>query len=272
MAKFEIVGQKPLKGEVLISGAKNAALKILPAAILASSPSEISNVPDILDIRKMIEILESIGARVEFKDNVVKIDPTNVSSFRPDEKLVKQLRGSIVLAGALLAKFNRATFTEPGGCLIGSRAIDDHLDVFSQYGIKTSLRNGRYEMHGKPKATNITLKNMSVTATENAILTSVFSEGTTAINVAACEPEIGDLIEFLNKMGARIEGKDSHTIKITGVKTLSGAKHTILPDRIEAGTFIMTGVATNSEITVGPLVFFSFISSLKTFRGCRCNL
>lgn len=254
MAKFIISGPTKLSGEINIGGAKNSALKILPAAILASSSSTISNVPDILDIRKSISILESIGAKISFSDHTVQIDPSEVNSSHPDEKLIKKLRGSIVLVGALLSKFGQATFSQPGGCLIGSRPIDDHLDLFRQLGVNISENDGIFSFEGHPRAGKIVLNKMSVTATENAILATVLSPGTTEIHVAAAEPEIADLANYLNKMGAKITGAGTHVITINGVTELSGVEYEIMPDRIEAGTYLMAAIATNSEVTIGPVV------------------
>jgi len=254
MSQFKIIGQQKLHGKVNILGAKNAALKIIPAAILGNSASIISNVPDIIDIEKMIKILDSIGAKTEFSGNTVTIDPTKINSYKPDKELIKKLRGSIVLVGALLSKFGRAHFFQPGGCLIGARSIDDHLDIFEQLGVKIRVKDGEYDLSGYPKAGHIVLKKMSVTATENAILSTVLSNGITHIHAAAAEPEIADLANFLNKMGASVSGAGTHEITVTGVKTLTGANHQIIPDRIEAGTFLMLAIATNAELEIGPIV------------------
>jgi len=254
MSKFRIIGRKELSGEVTVSGAKNAALKILPAAILASSPSIIKNVPKILDIEKMVSIIASIGADIKLENNVVTIDPANINSTHPDEKMVKKLRGSIVLVGALLSRFGEAVFSQPGGCLIGARSIDDHLDVFRQLGIDIEYKGDKFIFKGKPKAGIVVLNKMSVTATENAILATVLSPGTTHIHVAAAEPEITDLANYLNKMGAKITGAGTHDITVVGVSELHGTEYEILPDRVEAGTYIMIGIMANSEITVGPFV------------------
>lgn len=254
MAYFRMSGPTTLKGDILVSGAKNAALKILPAAILAETPSVITNVPDILDIQKMIEILRSIGAEIEFFNNTVKIDPRKINSYHPDEKLIKKLRGSIVLVGPLLSKFGKAVFSEPGGCLIGARSIDDHLDLFRSLGVKIVYKDGRYTMSGHPRVGSIVLKKLSVTATENAMMASVLSKGTTTIHAAAAEPEIADLAKYLNKMGADISGAGTHDIVVKGVSRLTGTDHTTLPDRIEAATFLIAAISTNSEVTIGPLV------------------
>lgn len=254
MSKFKIKGPCKLHGEIRVSGAKNAALKILPASILADTPSTITNIPDITDVRKMIEILESIGAKIEFDGEKAIVDPRGVNSYTPDDKLMKQLRGSIVLIGPLLAKFAKASFSQPGGCLIGARPIDDHLDIFAQMGVKVSETEDKYFLKGKPRASKIILNKMSVTATENAIMASVLSPGKTHIHVAAAEPEIADLAKFLNSMGAKIEGAGTHDITIEGVNKLYGSTHEIIPDRIEAGTFLILGLATDSRLKIGPIV------------------
>lgn len=254
MAKFEIEGQQKLHGTILISGAKNAALKILPASILADTSSVILNVPNISDISTTANILKSIGAKIEIQNHVATIDPSHVDSYKPDADLVKHLRGSIVLIGPLLAKFGRAEFSQPGGCLIGARPIEDHLDIFRQMGVKIVLKNNTYFLSGKPKSGTIVLNKLSVTATENAIMATVLSPGITKIHVAAAEPEIVDLADFLNKMGAKISGAGTHDIIIEGVGKLHGTKHNIIPDRIEAGTYLMAAIATNSEVKIGPVV------------------
>ena len=252
--RFKVRGSNKLSGEVAIKGAKNAALKIIPAAILASSPSVIKNVPRISDMEKLVEIIKSIGAEIEFIGNEVRIDPRKINSFHLDEGLVKKLRGSIVLAGPLLARFEEVILSQPGGCLIGARPIDDHLDVFRQMGVKIDYRDEKFFLTGKPKAGDIVLGKMSVTATENAMMAAVLSPGKTVIHVAAAEPEIKDLADFLNKMGAKIKGAGTHEIEIEGVDKLEGVEYEVLPDRIEAGTYIIAGLITGSEITVGPIV------------------
>lgn len=267
MSKFQITGQKTLKGTVKISGAKNAALKILPASILADSPSTILNVPKIVDIDKMKQILESIGAEISTSDGVIQIDPRNVRSYQPDPKLIKKIRGSIVIVGPLLAKFGKAVFSQPGGCLIGARPIDDHLDVFSQMGVKVKKIGSTYHLKGKPKAGDIVLSKMSVTATENAMMAAVLSPGTTRIHVAAAEPEIADLAKYLNSMGAKIRGAGTHDICIEGVTKLSGASHKIIPDRVEAGTYLMAGASTNSEIKIGPVISNHLSIVLKKLKS-----
>ncbi len=269
--KFKVKGENKLSGEITIKGAKNAALKIIPAAILASSSCVIKNVPKISDVDKLIEILESIGADIDFKNGEVRIDTSKVNSSHPDEKAVKKLRGSIVLIGPLLARFGEAQFSQPGGCLIGSRPIDDHLDVFRQMGIDIKYSDDRFYLSGKPKSGHIVLKKMSVTATENAIMACVLSKGKTLIHAAAAEPEIKDLADFLNKMGAKITGAGTYEIEVDGVDKLNGAEYEILPDRIEAGTYIIAGILTNSEIIVGPVISHHSDVFFKKLKDAGAN-
>lgn len=274
MALLEIEGQQKLHGAISISGAKNAALKILPASILADTPSEISNIPNISDISVMINILRSIGAKIETENHSAVINPIGVNTYKPDTDLIKHLRGSIVLIGPLLAKFGQAEFSQPGGCLIGARPIDDHLDIFRQMGVKIVLKDDKYFLSGKPKAGDIVLNKLSVSATENAIMATVLSPGITNIHVAAAEPEIVDLANFLNKMGAKISGAGTHDIVIEGVTQLRGTKHDILPDRIEAGTFLIAALATNSEVKIGPVIpeHLSIVLKKLEASGAKINV
>jgi len=254
MSKFIISGPSKLTGKIPISGAKNSALKLIPAAILADGPSKISNVPKIIDIEKMTHIVESLGAKVLVNDDSVTIDPSSITSTDLDESCVKQLRGSVVLVGPMLAKYGKVKLAQPGGCLIGVRAIDDHLDMFLQLGVKIEDKGDYYNFSGKPKAGNVILNKLSVTATENAIMATVLSPGTTHIHVAAAEPEIADLANFLNRMGAKISGAGTHDIIITGVEKLKGTEYSVMPDRIEAGTYLMAAIATNSIVEIFPII------------------
>lgn len=271
MSKLIIKGGTELKGEIPISGAKNSALIILAASLLCDSETTITNVPDIEDIHRMIEIIESLGAKVSFNSGIIKIDPTTINTTVPNAQLVNKLRGSIVLAGPLLAKFHQATFSQPGGCLIGARPIDDHLDLFLQLGIKIIQNDKFYSLKGKPKSSDITLNKISVTATENAIMASVLSKGTTKIHVAAAEPEVADLINYLNKIGAKISYVGSHDITINGVNSLSGVKYEIIPDRIEAGTYLMVAIATNSSLKIGPVITDNLNIILKKLKMAGAN-
>lgn len=272
MAKFIIEGGNRLSGSIKISGAKNEALKILPASILASTSSTLKNIPKITDIDRMIDILKSIGAKISLDNGIAEIETSGINSYEPDQSLIKKLRGSIVIVGPLLAKFGRAVLSQPGGCLIGARPIDEHLDVFRQMGVRVDQKGDTYYLKGRPKAANIILNKMSVTATENAMMAAVFSKGITKINVAAAEPEIADLAKYLNKMGAKIKGAGTHEILIEGVNKLTGVEHEILPDRIEAGTYLMIAIATNSNTEIGPVVSDHLSLVLKKLITSGANI
>lgn len=253
MAKYRITGGRSLSGRINISGAKNSALKLLAASILGDSVSIIHNVPNIIDVNKMEEILRHMGAKVEVNGGTVTIDPSGINSTVLDAALTKKIRASIVLTGPMLAKFHKVTIAQPGGCLIGARPIDDHIDVMSQYGIKSTQEGDNYTFSGKPVAGEIVMSEMSVTATENAIMAAVLSPGQTIIRVAAAEPEIADLANYLNAMGANISGAGTHNIIVEGVEKLSGCEHSVVQDRIEAATYLMMAIATNSEVEIGPV-------------------
>lgn len=254
MSQFIVKGDAKLSGKVVVSGAKNAALKIIAASIMADSPSIIENVPRISDIITLENIIRSTGVKIDVENNTVTIDPTSMTNSKLDANLIKKLRGSIVLAGPMIGKMGKVTIAQPGGCLIGARPIDSHLDVMRQFGVEVIEQNDTYILQGKPKAADIILSEMSVTATENAIMTAVLACGISTISVANVEPEIGDLIDFLNSMGAEISGRDTHKLTIKGTKNLKGVKHRILPDRIEAGTFLCLAIASNSEITICDVI------------------
>lgn len=272
MSQYKIIGGEHLHGSVRISGAKNAALKIIAASIMADSPCTIHDVPRILDIVKLEEIIERAGAKINVEGNTVTIDPSSINTTKLDHDLVKQLRGSIVLAGPMLSRFHQVEFAQPGGCLIGARPIDTHLNLFSQFGIELVEGKDSYMLKGKPQAGDIVLQELSVTATENAIMTAVLAPGVTTIHAGACEPEIEDLINFLNKMGADVKTYFGHKIIVNGVDKLSGTEHTIIPDRIEAGTYLLCALATNSEITVENINPDHLKHVISRIKSCGAKL
>ncbi|KKP89125.1 MAG: UDP-N-acetylglucosamine 1-carboxyvinyltransferase [Berkelbacteria bacterium GW2011_GWA2_35_9] len=250
MSKFIINGPSTLKGDFVPSGAKNAALKMIAASLLTKDKVILENCPDITDVHSLISLMESLGAKTNFQNNILEIDPSGVNKFRPDDDVAKKIRASIVLVGPLLARFNKAQIAHPGGCLIGNRPLDAHMDVFRQYGIKINYKD-KYYSFSTPILTGAkTFPCLSVTATENAIMTAVLAKGESTIYAAAAEPEIKDLILILRSMGARIRGAGTHNISIEGVKKLSGTRFRIMPDRIEIGTIICASLATGSEITI----------------------
>lgn len=254
MSSYIVRGGKTLSGKIHISGAKNSALKILAASVMAQGKSIIHNVPDIVDISKMEDILMHLGASISKHDSTIEIDTTNINTTVLDPALTRKIRASIVLAGPMLARFGGVTIAEPGGCLIGSRSIEDHLDLLKQFNITVSESDDNYILRGKPEAGEVVLCKMSVTATENAIMAAALSKGVTKIRVAAAEPEIADLANYLNKMGAKIYGAGTHDIEIHGVDKLTPCEYHIMPDRIEAATYIMAALITNSDLEIGPLI------------------
>ena len=257
MDKLIIRGQKRLKGEVTISGAKNAALGILPAALLLSDVCTIENVPDILDIAILRRIMESLGAKFENIDrNTLRIDTRNVNSYMATSPDMHKLRGSYYLMGALLGRFKRAVVTFPGGCNLGVRPIDQHIKGFEALGAKVEIEHGHIKLSAnKLVGASIYLDVVSVGATINIMLAAVKAEGLTTIENAAKEPHIVDIANFLNAMGADIKGAGTDVIRIRGVKSLKGdVVHSIIPDQIEAGTFMIAAAATRGDVLVKNVI------------------
>jgi UDP-N-acetylglucosamine 1-carboxyvinyltransferase len=249
MSSYIIQGGEKLQGEVKISGSKNAALPIMAASILNGGITKLYNVPNIHDTQKMIEILKLLGCKIKKKENKIIIDSSKVERYEIPEDLMREMRSSVILAGGIVGKYRRATFSYPGGCDIGARPIDLHLKAFEKLGINISENYGKIECKcDKIVGTKIDLDFPSVGATENTILAACLAEGTTTINNAAREPEIIDLQKFLNRMGAKVKGAGTNTIEIQGVKRLKDVDYNIMPDRIEAGTFLVAGAITEGKI------------------------
>ena len=249
MSSYIIEGGHKLEGTVKISGSKNAALPILAATVLNVGKTTLYNVPNIQDTQMMFKILETLGGKVEKKNNKIIIDTSKINKFEIPEELMHKMRSSVILAGALLGRYKKAIFSYPGGCDIGSRPIDLHLRSFEKLGINVVKNYGNIICDAeKIKGEKIDLDFPSVGATENAILASVLAEGTTTITNSAREPEIIDLQNFLNKMGAKIIGAGTNEIQITGVKKLKDISYNIMPDRIETGTFLCLAVATKGNL------------------------
>ena len=256
MDKLIIRGQKRLKGEVTVSGAKNAALGVLPAALLLSDVCTIENVPNILDITILKGIMETLGVRFENIDNnTLRIDTRNINSYVATTPDMNKLRGSYYLMGALLGRFKRALVTFPGGCNLGVRPIDQHIKGFEALGAKVEIQHGYIKLTAnKLVGASIYLDVVSVGATINIMLAAVRAEGLTIIENAAKEPHIVDIANFLNAMGAVIKGAGTDVIRIEGVDSLSGTQHTIIPDRIEAGTFLWAAMACGGDIVVEDVI------------------
>ncbi len=258
MAMYEINGGKPLSGTVSISGAKNAAVAILPAALLVSGKCRIENVPDISDVRILLDILAGMGADIHQPEpHVVEIDCTAVQCTEPDKDLVKELRASYYLMGALLGRFGKAHVALPGGCSFASRPIDQHIKGFLALGADVeenedyvALKTGSEGLQGN----RISLDLASVGATMNIMIAATLLPGQTVIDNAAKEPHIVDLANFLNTMGARISGAGTDTVKIRGVNSLRGGTYAIIPDQIEAGTYLAAVTATGGNVLVQNVI------------------
>ncbi len=251
MSKFIIQGGKKLEGEVKISGSKNAALPIIAATVLIKGKTTLYNVPNIQDVQTMFEIIEDIGGKVNKKNNKVMIDTSKIHTYEIPEELMRKMRSSVILAGAIIGRYNKANFSYPGGCEIGSRPIDLHLKGFEKLGINIKEEYGEIICNTeKILGTQIHLDFPSVGATENIILASCLAEGTTILTNSAKEPEIEDMVKFLNKAGAKIKGAGTDRIEITGVKKLSEISYNIMPDRIEAGTYLVAGAITGGNVKI----------------------
>jgi len=253
MDSFLIKGGKPLHGDVQISGAKNAVLPIMAAALLTSEPCVIRRVPALSDVRFMGRILQSLGAAVEFKTGAVTIQARKVKGVG-DYKLIRKMRGSICILGPLLGRNGRAMVSLPGGCVIGNRPIDLHLKGLKSLGAEIMIDKGYVHASArKLRGAELFLGGRAgptVLGTANVMMAAVLAEGVTIIESAACEPEVIDLAQFLNAMGARVSGAGSPTITITGVPGLHGAQHEVIPDRIETATYAVAAAATDGEVTI----------------------
>ena len=257
LEKIIINGRKPLKGDIYISGAKNAAVAILPAALLIDGSCRIENLPDIRDTRILENTLTQLGAKVIFEDrNTVLIDSSGVNSHIASYEMIKSMRASYYLLGALLGRFGKAEVALPGGCNFGHRPIDQHIKGFEALGAKVSVEGGMIKLSAdKLTGSQIYLDVISVGATINLMLAAVMAEGTTVIENAAKEPHIVDTANFLNAAGADIKGAGTDVIKIRGVEKLKGGQvHSIIPDMIEAGTFMIASAATDGDVTVKNII------------------
>lgn len=251
MGKYFIKGGERLSGSVRVSGSKNAALPILCATLLSSQKSVISNVPDIADIKSLINILEQIGCKIVFEKNTVTVDPANIKYKPLSQDKVCRMRASILLIGPLLARLKRVKMSFPGGCILGKRPIDTHVEAFKQLGAQ--ILDDKQNIHIKTKGlkgADIVMKEISVTATENVVMAAVLAEGETKVNLAAAEPHVQDLCKFLNKMGASISGIGTHELTIRGVKSLKGCEYKVTGDYLEAGTLAIAAALTNGEVEI----------------------
>ena len=253
---MKIEGGHLLEGEVTISGAKNATVALIPAAVLANGPVTIVGIPQIADVKALADILRILKVEViEVADDHIIIDPTKMENVDLDDDIVTKLRASYYFMGALLGKYGYVRMKMPGGCYLGPRPIDLHLKGFEALGAKVTYDKACYTIQAKKlKGAKIFLDIASVGATINIMMASVYAEGRTTIENAAKEPEIIDIATLLNKMGARIRGAGTNVITIDGVKSLSGCFHEIIPDRIEAGTFIVIAAAMAKRMVINNII------------------
>ena len=251
MEQLVITGNGPLRGEVGIAGAKNAALPIIAASLLSAEPLQISNIPGVRDIGTALQLMEMLGANVERDDSDLTIESSDIHSVRAPYELVKTMRGSILMLGPLLARFGEADVSLPGGCAIGSRPVNEHITGLEAMGAEIEIEGGYIKAKSsRLRGANYAFDVPSVTATENLLMAAALAEGTTTLENCALEPEVGDLALLLQQMGARIEGAGTGTITIEGVASLHGAQHRVPPDRIETGTFLVAAAATRGGIRV----------------------
>ncbi|CAG7603345.1 UDP-N-acetylglucosamine 1-carboxyvinyltransferase [Candidatus Vallotia tarda] len=267
MDKLLINGGVRLNGEISVSGAKNAALPILCASLLSSEPVQLENVPNLQDVRTTLKLLGQMGMRSEIYGNVVTMDASQVNNPVAPYELVKKMRASILVLGPLVARFGHAQVSLPGGCAIGARPVDQHIKGLTAMGSEISIKHGFIHARARRlKGTRVITDIITVTGTENLLMAAVLADGETVIKNAACEPEVSDLANFLIAMGARIDGVGTDQLVIHGVPRLHGARHVVIADRIEAGTFLCAAAATDGDVTlrgVTPMILAAVLNKLR---------
>lgn len=267
MDKLKIAGGYPLKGTIKVSGAKNSAVALIPATILAESPVTIEGLPDISDVHTLQALLEEIGGEVSFEDGTMIVDPSKMVSMPLPNGRVKKLRASYYLMGAMLGRFKKAVIGLPGGCYLGPRPIDQHIKGFEALGAKVTNEQGAIYLRAEElRGARIYLDVVSVGATINIMLAAVRAKGRTIIENAAKEPEIIDVATLLTNMGAKIKGAGTDVIRIDGVDELKGCRHTIIPDRIEAGTYMILGAAMGEGVKIDNVIPFHLESVIAKLR------
>ena len=266
MTELSIAGGRALRGNVRISGAKNAALPILAASLLATKPVILNNVPHLLDVSTMIELIGGMGVQITQNEKLT-IECTGLERYEAPYELVRSMRASVLVLGPLLARFGRAVVSLPGGCAIGSRPVDLHIQCMKALGAEIHVENGNIYVtrQRRLQGASISFDTVTVTGTENVMMAAVLAEGQTILHNAAREPEITDLAQFLTALGADIQGAGTETIVINGVNELGGAEYSIMPDRIEAGTFLAAAAATRGEVSledINPEIMTTILAAL----------
>lgn len=250
MDRIRIRGGKPLRGTVEVRGAKNSVLPLMAAAILAEEPCELDNVPCLADVYSMERLLNSMGMTTTLMGHSMRLDASTMTSQEAHYDLVRKMRASFFVLGPLLGRFGHARVSLPGGCAIGTRPVDIHLKGIEALGVRIAIDEGYVVAEGRPRARDFRLDLPSVGATENLMMAACRAKGTTRLSNVAREPEIVDLADFLNALGARISGAGADQITIEGVDALGGVRHTVIADRIEAGSFLLAGAATRGDVTL----------------------
>ena len=273
MAKIIVRKSSPLNGSVRIDGAKNAVLPIIAATLLAKGKSVLREVPNLKDVHVISDLLRHLGAEVEYEGTTLTVDATNLTTYDAPYELVRKMRASFLVMGPLLARFNQTKISMPGGCAIGTRPIDLHLKGFKALGADVVMDHGFVEAKtDKLVGSKLYLDFPSVGATENIMMAAVLAEGTTIIENAAEEPEIVDLANFLNEMGADVKGAGTNTIRIKGVKELTATEHDVIPDRIEAATFMVAAAMTKGDITVENVILEHLKPVTAKLREAGCEV
>ena len=273
MPKIIVKKSAPLRGTVKIDGAKNAVLPIISATLLAEGKSVLKGVPNLRDVHVISDLLRHLGAEVTYEGTTLTVDASNITTCEAPYELVRKMRASFLVMGPLLARFNHTKISMPGGCAIGTRPIDLHLKGFKSLGAEVEIDHGFVEAKTEKLTGNkLYLDFPSVGATENIMMAAALAEGTTIIENAAEEPEIVDLANFLNEMGANVKGAGTNTIKIKGVESLKGAEHTVIPDRIEAATYMVAAAMTKGDITVENVLMEHLKPIIAKLRETGCEI
>lgn len=273
MPKIIVKKSEPLRGTVKIDGAKNAVLPIIAATLLVEGKSVLKGVPNLRDVHVISDLLRHLGAEVTYEGTTLTVDASNITTCEAPYELVRKMRASFLVMGPLLARFNHTKISMPGGCAIGTRPIDLHLKGFKSLGAEVEIDHGFVEAKTEKLTGNkLYLDFPSVGATENIMMAAALAEGTTIIENAAEEPEIVDLANFLNEMGANVKGAGTNTIKIKGVESLKGAEHTVIPDRIEAATYMVAAAMTKGDITVENVLMEHLKPIIAKLRETGCEI
>ncbi len=271
MAKLIIDGPSQLNGQIKVAGSKNATLPIIAACLLSEKPVYLKNIPDISDVWVMTDILRQLGADVAYGNGILNITARHISATTVERSLTARMRASVLIMGAAIARLHKIKIAEPGGDIIGARPLDTHLHAFEALGVKVVYKDGLVSLSGTPKPGRVILDDLSVTATENIIMASVLTDGVTELRMAATEPHIVDLCNFLNHLGAKISGIGSHVLEIKGVKKLHGGEWSIAPDQLEAGTLAIAAAATNGDVLIDDFVINDHDALLIKFAQIGVN-